>query len=332
MARLAIFLDPGKSLSEAVGRVRLAESLGYDSVWVTQIASREPFQVLSHYGHHTERIGLGTGVVPIMLRHPVLTAVEAITLDETSGGRLRLGLGVSHRITVEGWYGLTLDDPIGRMREYATIVRGVFRDGQIAHEGVHYTARFRFAGRPKPDLPILFAALSPKMLRLAAEAADGVVLWMCSPAYIRETVVPTIEEELSRHGRTLGGFEIVAAVPLGLTENPDGARDAVRRRAFPYLQLPFYRRAIAAGGYQEVIDAVDQAVQSGDREAALRAIPDAFVDDMAGVGDARAIQSKLADYVDAGVTLPAVGPITRHPGGGSVDETLQAIAPTGPSA
>lgn len=326
MTRLAVFLDAGKSLSEAVGRVQLAESLGYDSVWVTQIASRDPLQVLSHYAHHTERIGLGTGVVPIVLRHPVLTAVEAVTLDEIAGGRLRLGLGVSHRITVEGWYGLSLDDPVGRMREYATIVRGILRDGNIEYEGTHHTARFGMVGRPRPQIPVLFAALAPKMLSLAAELADGIVLWMCSPAYIRETIVPTIAETRARHGKDMEGFEIVAAVPLGLTQNPDGARDAFRRRAFPYLQLPFYRRVIAAGGYQDVIDEVDAGVQSGDVEGAIRAIPNSFVDDFAGAGDAESIRAKLGDYVEAGVTLPAVGPISGHPGAGSVEETLEALA------
>ncbi|MGH2686235.1 MAG: LLM class flavin-dependent oxidoreductase, partial [Actinomycetota bacterium] len=122
MARLACFLDPGRSLQDSVKRVRDAESLGYDSVWVTHIAAREPLQVLSAYAHGTSSIGLGTGVVPMALRHPALMAMEAATLDEISGGRLRLGIGVSHKVTIEGWYGLSLEDPIGRMREYATIV------------------------------------------------------------------------------------------------------------------------------------------------------------------------------------------------------------------
>jgi alkanesulfonate monooxygenase SsuD/methylene tetrahydromethanopterin reductase-like flavin-dependent oxidoreductase (luciferase family) len=109
--RIAAFIAPGKRLADGVERVRVAESLGHDSVWVTHIASREPLQVLGHYAHVTERIGLATGVVPLALRHPALLAMEAATLDEIAGGRLRLGIGVSHRVTIEGWYGLSLDDP-----------------------------------------------------------------------------------------------------------------------------------------------------------------------------------------------------------------------------
>src|SRR6266516_3707016 len=136
--RTACFLEPGRSLGGGVERVRLAESLGYDSVWVTHIAGREPLQLLNHYAHHTERIRFGTGVVPIFLRHPALLAQESATLDEVSGGRFSLGIGTSHKITVEGWYGYTLDDPVGRMREYTTILRQIFTGGGASFEGRHY--------------------------------------------------------------------------------------------------------------------------------------------------------------------------------------------------
>ena len=319
MARLACFLDPGRSLDEAIDRARLAESLGYDSVWVTHIAAREPLQVLAAYAHATSRIGLGTGVMPIVARHPIAAAMEAATLDEASGGRLRLGLGVSHRLTVEGWYGLSLDDPTGRLREYATIVRGILRDGSVGHEGTHYTARFSLMGAsPRPQIRLLFAALAPRMLRLAAELADGVVLWMCSPGYIREVVRPTLEEALREHGRSVEDFEIVAAVPSGITSNVEAARDAFRKHAFTYTQLPFYRKAIAAGGHEDALRAADQG----------EPLPVAFVDEMAGIGDDDAVLAKIEDYRAAGVTLPALGPLRRHEGGTDVEGMLRAVAPT----
>jgi len=315
--RLACFLDPGRDLREGIERVRHAESLGYDSAWVTHIAAREPLQVLAAYGHSTSRIGLGTGVVPIVLRHPALTAMEAATLDEAIGGRLRLGLGVSHRITVEGWYGLSLDDPIGRMREYASIVRSLWRDGRVDADGSHYTAHFGFSGGVRaPGIPLLFAALGPKMLRLAAELADGVVLWMCSPGYIREVVRPTLEEALREHGRETGGFEIVAAVPVGVTDDADAGRDAFRTHALTYTQLPFYRKAIAAGGHQEALDAAD----------AGEPLPVTFVDAMAGIGGPEEVRATIEGYRSAGVTLPAVSPLRRHEGGAPVATTLEAAA------
>jgi F420-dependent oxidoreductase-like protein len=317
MPPLACSLDPGRSLDQAVERVRLAESLGYDSVWVTHIAAREPLQVLSLYAQHTERIGLGTGVIPILLRHPVLLATEAATLDEVAGGRLRLGLGVSHRLTMEGWYGLPLDDPLGRMREHATVVRTLLRERTVAVEGTHHTARFSFMGYrpPRPDLPVLFGALAPGMLRLAAELADGVVLWMCSPAYVRDTVRPVLDEALAERGRSPQEFQVVAAVPVSVTDDPGAAREAFRARAFPYTQLPFYRRAIAGGGHQEALEAADARGPA--------ALPDAFCHDYAAIGDPEAVRAKLAEFRDAGVTLPSVGPL-RHPGGASVEDVLRA--------
>ncbi len=325
MPRLACFLDPGRSLDEAVDRVRLAESLGYDSAWVTHISAREPLQVLAAYGHATDRIGLGTGVAPIALRHPVLTAMEAATLDETTGGRLRLGIGVSHRITVEGWYGLRLDDPVGRMREYATIVRTLWETGRADLDGEHYTAHFGFSGGggvKSEGIPLLFAALAPRMLRLAAELADGVVLWMCSPSYIRDVVRPILDEALAANGRDGEPFDVVAAVPAGITSNVEAARDAFRAHAFTYTQLPFYRKAIAAGGHQDALDAAD----------AGEPLPASFVDAMAGIGDEDAVLAKVEEYRTAGVTLPALGPIRRHEGEAGLEATLSAAASATPDA
>lgn len=327
MPRLACFIEPRRSLEEAVRRVQMAEAAGYESVWVTHIASREPLQVLAHYAHHTGRIGLGTGVVPILLRHPALLAMEAATLDEASGGRLSLGIGVSHRVTVEQWYGLQLDDPVGRMREYATIVRGIFRTGQADLEGKHFTSRFGLMGfEARRDVPLVFAALAPRMLRLAAELADGVVLWMCSPGYIRETVRPVLNETLSGLERDPETFDVIAAVPVALTEDPAAARDAFRARAMPYLHLPFYRKAIAAGGHQDDLAAFDERAASGDVAAALGGLSDAFCDDYAGIGDAAALRAKLEEYRAAGVTLPAVGPMGRHRGSAELEDVLEAAA------
>jgi len=325
--RLACFMEPRRSLDEAVRRVQVAERAGYESVWVTHIAAREPLQVLAHYAHHTERIGLGTGVIPIFLRHPALLAMEAATLDEVSGSRLKLGIGVSHRVTVELWYGLELDDPVGRMREYATIVRGIFQTGRADLEGQHYTSRFGLMGfEARADIPLLFAALGPRMLRLAAELADGVVLWMCSPGYIRETVRPVLEEAFSKLGRDPTGFDVIAAVPLALTENPAAARDAFRARAMPYVQLPFYRKAIAAGGHGEDLAAFDERADSADIATALGGLSDAFCDDYAGIGDAEAIRGKLEEYRAAGVTLPAVSPMGRHRGSAELEDVLETAA------
>ena len=323
---LAAFLDPGRSLDDAVERVRLAESLGYDSVWVTHIASREPLQLLNHYAHGTDRIGLGTAVLPIVLRHPALLAMEATTLDEVSGGRFNLGIGISHRITVEGWYGLSLDDPVGRMREYTTILRQVIQQGSSNFEGNHYTSRFGFMGYgARADLKIFWAALGPKMLRAAAELADGVILWMCNPHHIRDTIRPILDKALDDHGRSAEEFQVAAAIPVALTENEDAARETFRSRAMPYLSLPFYRKEIEQT-HPDVLAAFHERIAQGDMASAIAALDERFVDAYAGMGDQASIQAKVAEYREAGVTLPGIGPLPRHPGSKGIEATLEAAA------
>src|SRR3954470_17212588 len=153
------FISTGRSLDSAVKRVKLAEELGYEAVYVTQIAGRDALTVITAYALATRRIRVGTGVVPIYTRTPASMAQTAVTIDELSGGRLNLGLGVSHRPVVEGWYGQTIDKPVAEMKEYVAIVRAILR-GEDPPPGQKWQTGFRLAGLdPRPDVPIYGAAL-----------------------------------------------------------------------------------------------------------------------------------------------------------------------------
>src|SRR3954453_11356932 len=168
------FVSSGRSLDTAVERVRLAEQLGYEACYVTHIAGRESLTLITIYASATQRIRLGSGVVPIYTRTPATMAQTAATLDEFSGGRLNLGLGISHRRVVEGWHGQTIDSPAKEMREYVAIVSAILR-GEAPPQGEKWQPGFPLAGiYPRPVLPVYIAALSPVMLRLAGEIADGV--------------------------------------------------------------------------------------------------------------------------------------------------------------
>ncbi len=316
MARLASFLDPGRSLDEAYDRARLAESLGYEALVCTQTIFRDPLQVLAAYANRTERIRLATGVVPIPTRHPVQLAMEAATLDEASGGRFTLGMGISHSITVEQMWGLTYDHPAARMEEYTAIVNDILKTGSTMREGRFYTARYMSASGPRPDLPIWFAAMGPRMLKLAAKVANGTVLWMCSPSVIRDSIRPVLDEALRAEGRDPAEFDVVAAVPVALTEDPDAARAKFKEFAVTYLQLPNYRKEIANGGFQNELDAFDAG--------GIEAVSDAFCDAYIAVGDAAAIKAKIEEYREAGASLPAPTPIRAHDGFAGADETLEA--------
>ena len=227
-------------LEEAIERVKLAESLGYESVYVTHIAGRESLTVITAYALATSRIRVGTGVVPIYTRTPATMAQTAATIDELSGGRVTLGLGVSHRPVVEGWHGQTIDRPVAEMREYVSIVRAILR-GEDPPAGEKWRTGFRLAGlEPRPSLPVYIAALSPAMLRLAGEIADGVLLWLCIPSYVRDVVIPEVTAGRERAGLALEGFDVAPAVPAALVEGEDAYR-TMRRDLIPYFGLPFYR-------------------------------------------------------------------------------------------
>ena len=303
------FISTGRSLESAVERVRLAESLGYEAVYVTHIAGRESLTVVTAYALATERIRVGTGVVPIYTRTPATMGQTAATIDELSGGRLNLGLGVSHRPVVEGWHGQTIDRPVAEMREYVAVVRAILR-GEDPPPGEKWRTGFRLAGLdPRPDVPIYVAALSPAMLRLAGEIADGVVLWLCNPEYIREVVVPEVAAGRERAGRDLGGFDIVPAVPAALTEEPQTAFAAMRNDLLPYFGLPFYRAMLERSGYGEDIAAYDAA--AGNVDAMKAAISDRFLEALTAVGDEASVVAGLERYRSAGATSPCLGPIPR---------------------
>jgi alkanesulfonate monooxygenase SsuD/methylene tetrahydromethanopterin reductase-like flavin-dependent oxidoreductase (luciferase family) len=260
-------------------------------------------------------------VMPIYSRTPATMAQTAATLDELSGGRLNLGLGLSHRPAVEGWYGQTIDRPVSEMREYVAIVRAILR-GEDPPPGDKWRTGFHLAGLdPRPDVPILVGALSPRMLRAAGEIADGVVLWLCNPNYIRDVVVPEVRAGREAAGKSLDGFDVVPAVPSAVTDDPTEAYAAMRRDLLPYFGLPFYRAMLERSGFDEDIRRYDEA--SGDVEAMQAAISEEFLRVLTAVGDEQAVRDGVAHYADAGATSPGVGPIPRT----DFEATLRAVAP-----
>lgn len=309
--QLAAAIEAGRSLEEAVERAVLAERLGYHSVWSSQLpTSRDTMLVLAAYAAATSRIRLGTAVLPIYQRHPTQMAQAALTLDEMSGGRFVLGVGISHQVTVETMWGLRLEHPVQAMREYLGILRETITAGATSVEGAHFTARSAYQAPRNEQLPIYVAALGARMLELAGELADGVSLWMCSPEYVRDHVLPHVRAGRERAGRGMDGFEVMAAVPVALSNTPAEARGAFRKTVERYAALPFYRAMLDASGFAE--------------ELGRGEISEAMLDALSGIGDAAAVKRILDRYREAGVTLAALGPLPRSAGTEGVEATLEA--------
>jgi alkanesulfonate monooxygenase SsuD/methylene tetrahydromethanopterin reductase-like flavin-dependent oxidoreductase (luciferase family) len=235
----------------------------------------------------------------------------AATLDELSHGRFTLGLGVSHKVTVESMWGLKLERPVEAMREYVGILRQSLVEGSTSTAGSQFSAHWAYSAPRRPEIPIMISALNPRMLELAGEIADGVVLWMCSPGYIERAVVPHVRTGRERAGRTLDGFDLVAAVPACLTANAEAGRDVFRQTAARYGNLPFYRRMMDASGFQEQLERGE--------------VSDAMVAELAGIGGEADVRGIVRRYRDAGCTLPCVGPFAGHDGAAGFEATLQAV-------
>ena len=325
LPRLAVgtFISVGRSLETAMQRAAEAERLGYESAYVTHIAGRDSQAVLAAYATRTEKIKLGTGVLPIYSRTPVACAQIAATIDELAGGRLVLGLGVSHRVTVENWYGQEIGKPVREMREYATTVRAILSGEPPPADNERFPTNFQFMGyAARPEFPIYVAALSPKMLRLAGEIGDGVILWLCNPDYIRDVVVPEVTKGRERAGKPLDGFDIVAAVPSAVTDEPEGARSKLRKDLVPYFSLPFYRAMIERSGFEDDVAGFDAGMEKGDPEAAVGAISDRFLQTLTAIGSQSEAVASVERYLEAGATSPCIGGVAAT----DFDATLEALA------
>jgi F420-dependent oxidoreductase-like protein len=316
MPRTAIFLSPGADLAAAVDLARRADATGYESVWVTHGLGRDGLQVLAAYAQAAPRVGLGTGVLPIYPRHPVLLAQEALTLQEVSGGRLRLGIGVSHRSMMEGALGLDMGRPLEVVREYVAVLRQAFTGG-VEHTGPRYRVTWR-SGVPQLPAPppIYLAGLGTAMLELAGEVADGAVLWLTVPGYVGDHAVPALRRGRERAGKSLDGFEIVASVPAAVTADRVTAAAAFKVELARYLALPFYRAMLEKSGF-------GAEISDWKRAPAPESVADRLVRALGAIGDASAIRSLVVAYREAGVTLPAVRPI-GFPGAPHYLPTLEA--------
>ncbi len=301
---VSVLLPTTGSWAGIVAHAELADHLGYESINCSHISARDSFTTLAGLAAVAGRARLATAVAPIYHRSPASMAQTAATVDDLCGGRFRLGLGTGHRITMSQWHGAQIGRPLAEMREYVSVVRALW-SGRAATEGSRWRSQFGFVGfAPRPDIPVYLAALSVGMIRLAAEIADGIVLWACPSSYIRDVVVPEVGAARRAAGRDLAGFDVLAAVPAAATDDVAAAAAGVREELHRYFGLPFYRAMFTTAGYGTDVAAYDTA--AGDRGAQLGAISDRFVFDVCAIGDSPTVSKVLDRYRLAGVSNPMI--------------------------
>jgi len=302
---------------DAVPLVREAERLGFDSVWTSEAWGSDAVATIAWVAAHTERIGVGTAVMQIPARTPAATAMTAITLDHLSGGRFRLGLGMSGPGLVEGWHGAAFDRPLARTREYVGIVRAILRRaGPVEFRGEYYRMPAREGvGRPfqsivhplRPDLPIYLAAMGPNNVTLAAEVADGWLPLLFSPERV-DVFRSSLDEGFARGGRDPASFDVAPMVPVEAGSDVAVCRDRVRQFVALYVGgmgargRNFYNDLVSRYGYEEESRRIQDLFLDGRRREAAAAVPDALVDELSLVGSRERIRDRLAAWAAAGAT------------------------------
>ena len=249
--RIGLFagaLEFMQDVADRLRRVSAAEDDGFDSYWMPQNFGADALTVIAMAGMQTSRIELGTAVVPTYPRHPVALAQQALTAQVAAGGRLTLGIGVSHRSTIEDWLGLSYDRPASHIEEYLSVLRPLLNESGVDFSG----KEFRVAGElqiPDADMvscPVVMAALGPRMLDIAGRLADGTVTWMTGPATLRGHIIPRVNDAASAAERPCP--RVCVGMPVAVTDNPERARARADRLFQHYAALPGYRAMLEREG------------------------------------------------------------------------------------
>jgi F420-dependent oxidoreductase-like protein len=297
-----------------------ADRLGYSVVWAAEAYGSDAPSVLSWVAARTEHIDIGSAVMQIPARTPACTAMTAATLDAMSGGRFRLGLGVSGPQVSEGWHGVRFDQPLGRTREYVDIVRLALARKSLTYQGDHWTLplpegpgkALRLTIHPVRDrIPVYLAAVGPKNLELTGEIADGWLAIFFSPEHAAESLGHLdrgrARAEVSRHE-----FDVVPSVPLVIGTDLDACAEPVRAYSALYLggmgsrTQNFYNRLAVRMGYADAAARVQSLYLDHKPREAAAAVPFEFVDTTALVGPVDRIRDRLHAYAEAGTTTLSV--------------------------
>jgi F420-dependent oxidoreductase-like protein len=319
--RLALNLNySGSSVALDMDRILEAERLGYDSVWTAEAYGSDAVTVAAWVAARTQRIHVGTGIMQIAGRTPAMTTMTAMTLDALSGGRFRLGLGVSNPQVVEGWHGQAWGKPLAKTREYVEIVRTILqREKPLQYRGEHYEIPYAGGdatglGKPlksilhgRADLPIYLASIGPKNVALAAEIAQGWIPVYFSPwrmTMFREW----LDEGFGKAGTSGAGFDIMPMVVVNVSDDLTVARAPIKSRLALYVGgmgargKNFYNDVARRYGYEDAARTIQDLYLAGKKAEAEAAVPDAMADEVALVGPKERIREQLAEWKRAGVT------------------------------
>lgn len=301
------------TLPETVAAIRRADDAGVESAWLTSGGfGPDSLTTLAVVATQTRQIFLGTSIAVTFSRHPIAMIQQAVAMSQVAPNRFRLGIGPSHRPTIEGTYGLAFERPLEQVREYATILEQAFHGGKIDFVGRHFTVHGQVQGAP--NVPVYLAALRPAAYELAGAVAEGAISWVSPSAFLRDVARPALlagAAKRSEHPRP----KLVGHAFGLVSDDPAAVKQLGRERLASYTRLPFYQEMFAAAGYPEARQGI---------------VGDALVDDLVLTGDEAAVKAGIQRFLDAGVdelilSLLAAGANSEA----SVDRTLRFVGRRG---
>jgi F420-dependent oxidoreductase-like protein len=299
---------------------READRLGYSVAWAAEAYGSDAATVLAWIAAQTEQIDIGSAIFQIPGRTPALTAMTAATLDTLSGGRFRLGLGVSGPQVSEGWHGVRFDKPLARTREYVAIVRKALAREKVAFDGEFFTLplpdgpgkALTLTVHPVRDhIPIYLAAIGPKNLELTGEIADGWLAIFFAPESAGEHLA-AIAAGRAKVGKTMEGFDVVPTVPVLFGDDIEACADAMRAYSALYIggmgsrDKNFYNQLATRMGYDDAAAEVQEKYLARDYAGAAAAVPFEFIDRTSLIGPRERVQERLHAFAEAGVTTLTV--------------------------
>ncbi|MFI6510705.1 LLM class F420-dependent oxidoreductase [Streptosporangium sp. NPDC050855] len=314
----------GLGPADHLALVREAERLGYESVWAAETYGTDPASLMAWIAGQTERIGLGTGVLQMSGRKPVVAAMTAATIDQVSGGRARLGVGVSGPQVVEGWHGERFDRPLARARDYLSVLRLALEGRPVSYAGETMTLPLP-GGQGKElslgvspvqkHLPVYLGAMGPETTALAGELADGWLAIHFPPEHLAERTAH-LRAGAARAGRSLDGFDVAPMILTLVDEDEELAFDMMRPMLALYLggmgsrRTNFYNRLARSLGFEKEAEAIQEAFLAGRQGEAMSLLPDGLVDAMTMCGPPGKLRERVAAYREAGATSLVVGLVT----------------------
>src|SRR5262249_44679727 len=271
--------------SLAVQYGRKVEEAGFRTAWFPEIVFGDEFAPATATATGASTLLLGTGVGGLACRSPVTVVLRAASVNELSGGRLLLGLGVQARNYVSDWHGRTYERPIRAVREYLTILRRALAGEAVTFEGEIFSVRGFQLQMPMPEQPVrlYLAAVGPQMIRLAGELADGVLGYCWSIPYVEQVALPALREGAARAGRTVEDMDVACGYPTVAAEDSSGIENAkaqVLMFATAASSSPFYAESFAAAGFGDLVTELQERVAAGDADGAIAAIPEEAVEAM----------------------------------------------------